>query len=107
EAREQEYRELREKMDSMGAVNMMAVDEYQEAEERFAFLSTQRQDLLDSIRDTTQAIDEIDSVCRRQFKEAFEAINAGFKEAFVSLFGGGRQNRFHRWPEWCREWNRA
>ena len=45
----------------MGAVNMMAVDEYQEAEERFTFLSTQRQDLLDSIRDTTQAIDEIDS----------------------------------------------
>jgi chromosome segregation protein len=89
EAREHEYRELREKMDSMGAVNMMAVDEYQEAEERFAFLSTQRQDLLDSIRDTTQAIDEIDFVCRRQFKEAFEAINAGFKEAFVSLFGGG------------------
>ena len=89
EVREQEYRELRDKMDSMGAVNMMAVEEYQEAEERFAFLSTQRQDLLDSIRDTTQAIDEIDAVCRRQFKEAFEAINAGFKEAFVSLFGGG------------------
>jgi chromosome segregation protein len=89
EAREQEYRELRDKMESMGAVNMMAVDEYQEAEQRFEFLSTQRQDLLDSIRDTTQAIDEIDSVCRRQFKEAFEAINAGFKEAFVSLFGGG------------------
>jgi chromosome segregation protein len=89
EAREQEYRELREKLDSMGAVNMMAVEEHQEAEERFVFLSTQRQDLLDSIRDTTQAIDEIDSVCRRQFKEAFEAINAGFKEAFVSLFGGG------------------
>jgi len=89
ESREQEYRELREKMESMGAVNMMAVEEYQEAEERFAFLSAQRQDLLDSIRDTTQAIDEIDSVCRRQFREAFEAINAGFKEAFVSLFGGG------------------
>jgi chromosome segregation protein len=89
EAREQEYRELRDRLDSMGAVNMMAVEEYQEAEERFAFLSTQRQDLLDSIRDTTQAIDEIDSVCRRQFKEAFEAINAAFTEAFVSLFGGG------------------
>jgi chromosome segregation protein len=89
EAREQEYRDLREKMDSMGAVNMMAVEEYQEAEERFVFLSTQRQDLLDSIRDTAQAIDEIDLVCRRQFKDAFEAINTGFKEAFVSLFGGG------------------
>jgi chromosome segregation protein len=89
EIREQEYHELRDKLDSMGAVNMMAVEEYQEAEERFVFLSTQRQDLLDSIRDTVQAIDEIDVVCRRQFKEAFEAINAGFKDAFVSLFGGG------------------
>ena len=89
EVREREYRELREKVDAMGAVNMMAVEEYQEAEERFHFLSTQRQDLLDSIRDTTQAIEEIDLVCRRHFKEAFEAINIGFKEAFVSLFGGG------------------
>jgi len=86
---EQEYRQLRDRMDSMGAVNMMAVEEYQEAEERFVFLSTQRQDLLDSIRDTMQAIDEIDLVCRRQFREAFDAINAGFKEAFVTLFGGG------------------
>ncbi len=89
EAREAECRDLREKLDSMGAVNMMAVEEYQEAEERFQFLTTQRQDLLDSIRDTSQAIEEIDSVCRRQFKEAFEAINVCFKEAFVSLFGGG------------------
>jgi chromosome segregation protein len=89
ESSEAEYRELRDKIESMGAVNMMAVEEHQEAEERFEFLSTQRQDLLDSIRDTTQAIDEIDSVCRRQFKEAFEAINAGFTQAFVSLFGGG------------------
>ncbi len=87
--REQEYRELREKVEAMGAVNMMAVEEYQEAEDRFEFLTTQRQDLLDSIRDTTQAIEEIDLVCRRQFREAFEAINAGFKESFVSSLGGG------------------
>jgi chromosome segregation protein len=87
--REQEYRDLREKLESMGAVNMMAVEEHEEAETRFQFLTTQRQDLLDSIRDTQQAIEEIDSVCRRQFKEAFEAINAAFKEAFISLFGGG------------------
>jgi chromosome segregation protein len=86
---EQEYRELKDRMESMGGVNMMAVEEHQEAEERFHFLTTQRQDLLDSIRDTMQAIDEIDLVCRKQFREAFEAINAGFKEAFLSLFGGG------------------
>ena len=89
ELREQEYKEVREKMDSMGAVNMMAVDEYAEAEQRFEFLGGQRQDLLDSIQDTAQAIDEIDSVCRKQFKEAFEAVNAGFTEAFIHLFGGG------------------
>jgi chromosome segregation protein len=89
ELQEREYEEIREKMESMGAVNMMAVDEYQEAEQRFEFLNGQRQDLLDSIRDTAQAIDEIDAVCRKQFKEAFEAIDAGFRSAFVHLFGGG------------------
>ncbi len=89
EMREKEYADIREKMDSMGAVNMMAVDEYQEAEQRFEFLNGQRQDLLDSIRDTAQAIDEIDAVCRKQFKEAFEAIDSGFRAAFVHLFGGG------------------
>jgi len=89
EIREQEFRDLRDKIDSMGAVNMMAVEEYQEAEDRFQFLTSQRQDLLDSIRDTTQAIEEIDAVCRRQFREAFDAINAGFTRSFVHLFGGG------------------
>jgi chromosome segregation protein len=89
ELREQEYKDVREKMDAMGAVNMMAVDEYAEAEQRFEFLGGQRQDLLDSIQDTAQAIEEIDSVCRKQFKEAFEAVNTGFTEAFIHLFGGG------------------
>jgi chromosome segregation protein len=89
ELREKEYEDLREKVESMGAVNMMAVEEYQEAEQRFEFLNGQRQDLLDSIRDTTQAIDEIDAVCRKQFREAFEAIDVGFRDAFVHLFGGG------------------
>jgi chromosome segregation protein len=89
EVLEKEYEEIRERMESMGAVNMMAVEEYQEAEQRFEFLNGQRQDLLDSIRDTAQAIEEIDAVCRKQFREAFEAIDAGFRAAFVHLFGGG------------------
>jgi chromosome segregation protein len=89
ELHEIEYKDLREKIDAMGAVNMMAVEEYAEAEQRFDFLSHQRQDLLDSIQDTVQAIEEIDSVCRKQFKEAFDAVNTGFTEAFIHLFGGG------------------
>ena len=86
---EGEYQELRQKLDSMGSVNMMAVEEYDEAQQRFEFLTTQRQDLLDSIRDTAQAIDEIETVCRKQFKDAFEQINIRFQKAFVELFGGG------------------
>jgi len=84
-----EYVELKNKIDAMGPVNMMALEEYQECEQRFQFLSNQRQDLLDSIEDTNAAIKEIDQVCREQFSEAFKAINANFQESFKSLFGGG------------------
>lgn len=89
EAYEEEHRALRQRLDAMGNVNMMAVEEYEEAEQRFEFLSTQRQDLLDSIRDTSQAIEEIDSVCARQFSEAFREINERFRQSFLDLFGGG------------------
>ena len=65
------------------------MEEYQEAQQRHEFLSAQRQDLLDSIRDTEKAIQEIDLVSRQKFAEAFEAINANFREIFQTLFGGG------------------
>ena len=89
EERDSEYQDLRGKIDSIGAVNMMAVEEYEEAAQRFEFLTGQRQDLLDSIRDTALAIEEIDTVCRQQFGEAFNLINQGFTQAFGELFGGG------------------
>ncbi|HEU0004949.1 MAG TPA: chromosome segregation protein SMC, partial [Terriglobia bacterium] len=85
----EEYQELKDKIESMGPVNMMALEEYQECEQRFQFLTTQRQDLLDSIEDTSAAIKEIDQVSREQFREAFTAINANFQESFKTLFGGG------------------
>ena len=84
-----EYVELKNKIDAMGPVNMMALEEHQECEQRFQFLSTQRKDLLDSIQDTSAAIAEIDQVCREQFREAFIAINSHFQECFTTLFGGG------------------
>ena len=65
------------------------MEEYQEAQQRHDFLSAQRQDLIDSIRDTEKAIQEIDQVSRQKFAEAFEAINANFREIFQTLFGGG------------------
>jgi chromosome segregation protein len=88
-AAEEQVRELKTRIENLGAVNMMALEELQEAEERFTFLETQRQDLLVSIEDTAQAIKEIDQVSRQQFVEAFKAINAYFAESFRTLFGGG------------------
>jgi chromosome segregation protein len=89
EAAEGEVREIRKRIAGLGPINMMALEELQEAEQRLAFLDAQRQDLLTSIEDTAQAIREIDDVSRRQFLEAFEAINRNFAETFRTLFGGG------------------
>ncbi len=88
-AAEEQAREIETRIENLGPVNMMALEELQEAEERYTFLETQRQDLLASIEDTAQAIKEIDQVSRQQFLEAFKAINGFFAESFRTLFGGG------------------
>ena len=87
---EAEYQETRAKLDSLGPVNVLALEEFQEAKERLDFLEAQKKDLLDSIADTQTAIAEIDAVSRRKFQEAFEAINKNFHEVFRMLFGGGQ-----------------
>ena len=84
-----ELAELKNRLENLGPVNMMALEELQEAEERYGFLETQRQDLFSSIQDTTEAIREIDEVSRQQFLEAFTAINGHFALSFRTLFGGG------------------
>jgi chromosome segregation protein len=84
-----EVQEIRERLDRMGPVNVLAVEQLQEHEERFQFLTTQRQDLLDSIADLDQSIRKIDRTSRERFQEAFEAINLHFGEIFRQLFGGG------------------
>ena len=81
--------ELREKLERMGEVNVLAVEQAQEHEERHAFLTAQRQDLLDSIAELDQAIRKIDKASRERFQEAFQVINQHFGETFKQLFGGG------------------
>ena len=80
---------MRSRIEALGPVNTQALEEFEEAQQRYDFLNAQRQDLLDSIRDTEKAIHEIDPVSRKHFAEAFEAINANFREMFKTLFGGG------------------
>jgi chromosome segregation protein len=86
---ERQYDEIRARIEALGPINPQALEEFQECQQRHEFLSVQRQDLIDSIRDTERAIQEIDEVSRQKFAEAFEAINANFREAFQTLFGGG------------------
>src|ERR1039457_119930 len=83
------YEEVRARIEALGPINAQAMEEFQEASQRQEFLSVQRQDLLDSIRDTEKAIADIDVVSRQKFAEAFERINENFREAFQTLFGGG------------------
>jgi chromosome segregation protein len=88
-AEDQTYREMRTRLDAMGPVNMMALEEYKETAERHAFLDTQRKDLLDSIQNTQATIKEIDAFSRQKFEEAFHKINENFQTTFRKLFGGG------------------
>jgi len=90
EAAEEQCRQIKTKIGNLGPINMMALEEYEECKQRHDFLAGQQQDLLDSIRDTAQAIEEIDAVTQKQFSEAFTAINANFTETFRRLFGGGQ-----------------
>jgi chromosome segregation protein len=86
---DQTQREMRTRLDAMGPVNMMALEEYKETAERHAFLDTQRKDLLDSIANTQATIAEIDVFSRQKFAEAFGRINENFQATFKKLFGGG------------------
>jgi chromosome segregation protein len=89
-AEEETCRTLRQRIEQMGPVNMMALDEYKETAERHTFLETQRKDLIDSIENTQETIKEIDQISRTKFDEAFARINENFGVVFSRLFQGGQ-----------------
>ena len=82
--------DLRLKIERLGPVNMMAIEQFDELESRHLFLTTQRKDLLDSIAQTSEAIKKIDVTTRERFEEAFRTINTYFEGTFTTLFGGGK-----------------
>jgi chromosome segregation protein len=81
---------LKAKIDRLGPVNMMAIEQFDELESRHTFLTTQRKDLIDSISQTAEAIKRIDETSKARFDEAFSAIQHNFQDTFSTLFGGGR-----------------
>jgi chromosome segregation protein len=89
-AEDQACREMKQRLENMGPVNMMALEEYNETAQRHEFLETQRKDLIDSIDNTQATIKEIDEISRTKFDEAFVRINENFSATFGKLFGGGQ-----------------
>ena len=87
---EETCRTLKQRIEQMGPVNMMALDEYKETAERHGFLETQRKDLMESIENTVETIKEIDQISRTKFDEAFARINENFGQVFTRLFHGGQ-----------------
>jgi chromosome segregation protein len=86
---EEHITRLRHKIDRLGPVNMMAIDQFDELNTRHQFLTTQKKDLTDSITATQDTIKKIDETTKVRFREAFTAIKQNFQGTFSTLFGGG------------------
>lgn len=90
---------LRREIKSMGDVNTGAVQEYARITERFEFLTTQRQDLMDARQKLVDAIREIDESTRGIFMETFKAVDEAFRTMFMRLFNGGNTDLILTDPE--------
>ncbi len=82
--------ELKEEIRELGNINIDAIEEYKNIKERFEFLSTQRDDLVDAQKNLEAVIANMVEIMKEQFSEKFKIINHHFNEVFVELFGGGK-----------------
>ncbi|MDQ6939766.1 MAG: chromosome segregation protein SMC, partial [Verrucomicrobiota bacterium] len=82
--------DLTKQLDAMGPVNLDAVHEYDELEERHRFLETQNNDLTASRKELLDVISKINSTTQKLFAETFAQVRINFREMFAELFGGGR-----------------
>lgn len=80
---------LIKEINAIGAVNLTAIEEFQKLEERYGFLTAQRDDLLRSVQDIEKAINQINTTCRQRLKETLESINTKLQEVVPLLFEGG------------------
>lgn len=87
---QKELAEIKQKIRSLGSVNVAAIEEYKEVSERYRFMSSELSDVETAKRELEKLIEELTETMRRQFSESFNRINENFKQIFVELFGGGR-----------------
>lgn len=86
----QRLTDAKRKLERLGEVNLVAVQEYAEVKERFDTLEAQRQDLEESVRAIRNTIGQLNRTCRERFRETFDRVNALFQEGYPNLVGGGR-----------------
>ena len=77
------------RLKSIGMVNLMAIDEFKEVNERYEFLTSQRDDLLHAKESLHSIIDEMDEVMKEDFAKTFKLLQEEFKKVFQMLFNGG------------------
>jgi chromosome segregation protein len=81
---------LQRKVDDIGPVNLVAIEEYEESEQRFTFLQAQYDDLIKAKTELMEVINRINTETKTLFVETFEKIRANFQAMFTEMFGGGR-----------------
>lgn len=81
---------VREEIRTLGDVNVNAIEDYKEVSERYEFLKTQHDDLVEAEKTLIGIIEELDTGMRKQFLEKFEEIRHEFDKVFKELFGGGK-----------------
>ena len=86
---EADLQETKGKIERLGQVNLAAIGEFKEQSERKEYLDRQCKDLTDALETLESAMRKIDRETRARFQETFDKVNAGLKEKFPRLFGGG------------------
>ncbi|SDR98395.1 condensin subunit Smc [Halopseudomonas litoralis] len=86
---EQQLTRLDAQVQRLGAINLAAIDEYEQQSERKRYLDAQNADLVDALDTLEQVIRKIDKETRSRFKETFDKVNAGLQNLFPKVFGGG------------------
>lgn len=85
-----EVSRLKQAIEKLGPVNLNAIEQYQQVEERYDFLTTQRDDLLSAKEQLFETMDEMDDEVKTRFFTTFQAIREKFNVVFPNMFGGGR-----------------
>jgi chromosome segregation protein len=86
----QQVEALQQRIDEMGPVNLVAIEEYEETEQRYQFLSKQHDDLVQAKAQLIEVINRINIQTRQMFRETFEQIRDNFRAMFTEVFGGGK-----------------